>query len=155
MELTNIIITTRVAHAGMTVREALQECIEQQVSALPFCDEAQQVTGRVSVEGIFRFAGLPPDMVKSAHLLGDAIHHLNLTSDEVRQLLLQPVEAMADETLPTLILSSPLVKALVVMESFDTDCLFLLEDGSYCGTVTRFNIARLMLKEHSDDSAPG
>ncbi len=147
MELATVIIKTRVAHAGMTVREALQECLVQGVSAIPLCDSDHSIIGRISVEGIFRFAGLPPDMVKSAHLLGDAIHHLNLTSNEVRQLLLQPVEAMADEVPPTLTVNSPMVKALVVMESFGTDCLFLLENGSYAGTVTRFNIAQLMLDQ--------
>lgn len=146
MELTDIAVLTAVARPGMGVKDVLAECVDKQVSAVPFCDASGEVTGRITIDRIFRLAGLPPDLVKGAHLLGDAIDHLNLTETNLKQLLGMPVETLVDENPPGLTPQSPVIKALAIMESFDTTCLFLMDQGHYQGSVTRLELARHMLQ---------
>lgn len=146
MELSDIAVITAVARTGMAVKDVLAECVDKQVSAIPFCDASGAVTGRITIDRIFRLAGLPSDLVKGAHLLGDAIDHLNITLTSLQQLLEQPVETLVDENPPALTPHSPVIKALAIMESFDTTCLFLMDQGHYQGSITRLELARQMLQ---------
>ena len=55
-KLSEIIIPTAVARAGMTIGEVFEECVARDVSGIPFVDGQGKVSGRVSI-GEIRLAG--------------------------------------------------------------------------------------------------
>lgn len=146
MILREILVPTQVAHPGMKVVEAFRECIDNNVQGIPFQDANGVITGRISVRHIFRIACIQEDVVKGAHLLGDRIMHLDMPSIERCRILDQPVEKFLLDNIPTLTSSSPEVKAVAIMEKYNSSYLFVLDDGEYQGVVTRLGIVRLLLK---------
>ncbi len=146
MELLDIVIPTAVAKTGMTIGEVFEECVKQNVPGIPFCDENNKVVGRVSMRHAFKVSATPGYMVKAAHLLGDDIWHLSTSKIEVKKLLDMPVESFVLENIATVSASSPLVKALSIMEKYNSGYVFLIDEGVYEGIVTRMGIASLMLK---------
>jgi CBS domain-containing protein len=145
MHLLDIVIPTGTAAAGMTVREAFIECVERNVPGLPFVDDLGKVVGRVSIRHTLKMTCIPEYMVKAAHLLGDAIDHLALQDDEIRLILDLPIDEFVLEDVAHLSAASPIVKALSVMEYYNTGYVFLCDDERYRGIVTRMGIARVLL----------
>ncbi len=146
MILREVMITTLVAHAGMTVGEVFQECVTKSVAGLPYRDEKGSIVGRISMRHVFREKCVPRDVVGGAHLLGDAISHLELQDIEKCHILGQPVEPFLLTTIPSLNSSSPVIKAVAIMEQYNSSYLFIIDDGVYQGTVTRAGIASLLVK---------
>ncbi len=146
MILREVMITTLVAHAGMTVGEVFQECVAKGVAGLPYRDENGAIIGRISMRHVFREECVPGDMVDGAHLLGNSFTHLDLQDIEKCQILSQPVEPYLLKTIPSLSSGSPVVKAVAIMERYNSSYLFIIDDGAYQGTVTRAGIASLLVK---------
>jgi predicted transcriptional regulator len=146
MILREVMILTDVAHAGMTVGEVFQECVSKGVAGVPYRDEQGVIIGRISMRHVFREKCVPRDMVEGAHLLGDDISHLELQDIEKCHILGQPVEPFLLTTIPTLNSSSPVIKAVAIMEQYNSSYLFIIDDGIYQGTVTRAGIASLLVK---------
>ena len=59
--------------------------------------------------------------------------------------LAQPIENYLLENIPSVSPASSLVKALAIMEAYNTHYIFLIEDGKYMGVVTRMVIANRLL----------
>ena len=146
MKLLDIVIPTTVAKAGMTMGEVFEECVKRNVPGIPFCDEKGRVTGRISIRHAFKLSAAPGYLVKAAHLLGDDIWHLSTSKMEVKSLLDMPVESFILENFANVSAASPVVKALSIMEKYNTGYVFLIDEGEYEGVVTRMGIARLMLE---------
>jgi predicted transcriptional regulator len=146
MILREVMILTSIAHAGMTVGEVFQECVNKGVSGLPYRDEQGAVIGRVSMRHVFREKCIPRDVVDGAHLLGDEIPHLELLDIEKCHILSQPVEPFLLTTIPSLNPGSPVIKAVAIMEQYNSSYLFIIDEGVYQGTVTRSGIASLLVK---------
>lgn len=152
MNLMEIIKPANPAHAGMTVADVLSECVARDVPGLPFCGGHGHIEGRISVRHIFRETCVPHDVVYGAHLLGDDIAHLNMEEIGIREVLARPVEPYVLEDVATLTMHSPLVKAMAIMEKFNSSYLFVLDDEErYNGVVTRLGIARQMLRHRDDE----
>ena len=149
MHLLDIVVPTGTARAGMTVGDVFAECVAVNVPGIPFVDENGRVIGRVSIRHTLKMTCIPEFMVKGAHLLGDAIDHLALKDDEIRYLLDLPAERFMLEDVAHLSTSSPIVKALSVMEHYNTGYIFLCDDDQYKGMVTRMGIARLLLAKRN------
>lgn len=147
MQLLDIVVPTGMAHAGMKVGDVFAECVACNVPGIPFADEKGRITGRVSIRHTLKMTCIPEYMVKGAHLLGDAIDHLAVRDDEVRYLLDLPVDGFVLEDVAHLSAASPIVKALSVMEYYNTGYIFLCDDEAYKGIVTRMGIARLLLEK--------
>jgi CBS domain-containing protein len=133
------------AHPGMQVIDVFKECVAKGVHGIPFCDESGVITGRITIRQVFRELCVPKDVVSGAHMLGDQIDHLDLPDIEKCQMLGQPVERFVQDSIPSLTLNSPVVKAIAIMEKFDSSYLFVI-DGEYRGVVTRFGITRTLIK---------
>jgi hypothetical protein len=146
MRLLDIIVPTGVARAGMTIGEVFEECVARNVPGLPYCDEDGQVIAQVSIRHTLKNTCIPKYMVKAAHLLGDKLDHVNRLEVLAREILEMPVEPFLLENIATVTLGSPVVKALAIMEQYNSGYIFLIEEGVYQGIVTRLGIAALMLR---------
>lgn len=145
-ELTEVITPTRVARAGMSVREVFEECVARRVPGIPFCNERGEVVGRVSLRHTLKMTCIPKFMVKGAHLLGDTIEAVRIPDQLAAEALLMPAEHFVLEPLAIVTSAAPVVKALAMMEHFNSSYAFVIDDGAYKGIVTRMWIASLMLK---------
>jgi hypothetical protein len=150
MQLTDVLIPTAVARDGMTVRQVFTECLERNVPGIPFCGPGEDVRGRVSIRHTLKLVGLPEFMVKGARLLGDRLDALGFTDERLYQVLDLPVAPLVLTNVVHLSPASPVVKALLVMEHFNSSYLFVMDGPRYLGVVTRMGIARLLLRTRGD-----
>lgn len=144
MKLENIIVRTGVARPGMTVREVFLECVRHHVQALPFCDESGHIVGRVTLKNIMKFSCLPEYMVELAHLLGNQLSCLENAEAKVKEVLCKPIEPYVLEPHASIGSGAPPVKAMAIMEKYDTSYVFVVDDGEYKGIVTIQGIAERM-----------
>jgi len=59
MKLKQILMPTKVATYGMTVREVFAECGRANIPALPFCTKSGRIAGRVTLKNIMKCSCLP------------------------------------------------------------------------------------------------
>jgi hypothetical protein len=145
MKIKHIFIPTRVARSGMTVGEAMRECVDRGVPGIPFVDAEGNFNGRFSVRHMFLLCCIPPDILRGAHLLGDDIEDLDFPHIKFDDLMQRPVD---DYIFPDAIRMSPnfqAVKALAIMEQYNTPYLFVSEGEDYLGVVTRMSIAKAIV----------
>ena len=146
MKLTNILIPTKVAHAGMLVHDMFEECARKHVSGLPFRDANGKIIGRVSLRNTFKLSCLPEYMVEMAYVLGDQLSCLEDAEAKARAVLCSPIERFVMKNFNAIDSGSPVMRALAIMEKKDTSYLFIIDDGEYKGTVTTQGIAKRMLE---------
>lgn len=145
MKIKHVSIPTKVARPGMTVGEVMLECVEKDVPGIPFEDDEGQLTGRFSVRHLFVVCCIPSDIIHGAHLLGDDIEHLDFPHMKMGELMAQKVD---DFIFPDAIRLSPnfhAIKALAIMEQYNTQYLFVAEGEEYQGVVTRMSIAKAII----------
>lgn len=147
LELSEIIIPTRVARAGMTVGEAFEQCVACNVPGIPFCSDHGKIIGRVSIRHTLKKTCIPDYVVKGAHLLGDQISAVRMPGELVKKVLQLPVDTFVLNRLTLLSPAATFIKAMAVMEQDNTGHAFVVdEDGGYHGVITRMGIARMMLR---------
>ena len=134
------------------------------VPGLPFVDEQDRIVGRVSVRDVYKHIAVPDSILRLADAMGDLTDRLDLSERRVLKAFAMPVENFVLENIPTVSPKSALVKALAIMEAYNTHYIFLIEDGEYKGVVTRMVIANRMLEcleeiqrgsSASDDASSG
>lgn len=130
---------------GMTLLDFFEECTHQRVPGVPFVDEYEHVVGRISLRDVFKRLAIPDNVVKVAHFLGDRTEKLELPELKVREILALPVEDFVLETIPNVSPQSGIIKALAIMEMFNSSYIFLTDNDKYLGVVTRMVIARRMM----------
>ena len=145
-KLLDIAIKTGVAKSGMTIGQVFEECVRHNVPGLPFCNDEGSVLGRVSIRHTFKSTCIPQFVVDAAHLLGDDLQHVSINTSLSEEVLNLPVDDFVLEDMATITAASPLMKALAIMEKFNTGYIFLIDKGVYEGIVTRMGVAELMLK---------
>ena len=158
MKLEHLSIATGTMRKGMTLRDFFEECVRCNVPGLPYVDEGDRVVGRVSIRDVYKHMAIPDHLVKVAYVLGDQTDSLDMTELKVAEMLALPVEAFLLENIPSVSPRSSIVKALAIMEMFNTSYIFLLENGEYNGLVTRMVIAHRMLlcfQEYESDIEAG
>ena len=144
MKLEQILITTKVATSGMTVREVFAECSRANTPALPFCTRTGRIRGRVTLKNILKMSCLPEYVVETARILGD---QLSCTADleaKAGELLDNPVDPYVLEPHLTINSDASAIKALAIMEQNDTSYLFVVDEGKYRGIVTIQGLARTL-----------
>ena len=146
MKLKHLSVTTCVMRKGMTLRDFFEECVRCNVPGLPYVTTAGRVVGRISIRDVFKYMAIPDNLVNVAHVLGDETDRLDLTEMQVIETLALPVEKFLLENIPSVSPRSSIVKALAIMEQFNTSYIFLIEDGEYRGLVTRMVITHRMLE---------
>lgn len=156
MKLEHLSIATGVMRKGMKLRDFFEECVRCNVPGLPYVDDQDRIVGRISIRDVYKHMAIPDYLIKVAHLLGDRTDQLDLPEMKVSEMLHLPVETFLLENIPSVSPRSSVVKALAIMEMFNTSYIFLIEDGEYCGLVTRMVIAhRMLLCIQEQESKPG
>lgn len=145
MKLEHLSIATGVMRKGMTLRNFFEECVRCNVPGLPYVDDSDRVVGRISIRDVYKHMAIPDHLVKVAYVLGDKTDELDLPEMKVIETLALPVETNLLENIPSVSPRSSIVKALAIMEMFNTSYIFLIENGRYKGLVTRMVIAHRML----------
>jgi len=143
MKLKQILIPTRTANPGMTVREVFTECGRANLPALPFCTRSGRIAGRVTLKNILKISCLPEYMIESARILGEEMSCMEDIESKARQLLDTPVDPYVQEPALSLSSEAPAIKALAMMEQNDTSYLFVVDEGQYQGAVTMQSLAKL------------
>jgi CBS domain-containing protein len=146
MKLKQVLIPTRVATAGMTVREVFAECSRANIPALPFCTRTGRIRGRVTLKNILKISCLPEYMVKEARILGDQMSCMDDVEAKAKQLLDNPVDPYVQDPSLSLNSDATVLKALAIMEQNDTSYLFVVDDGQYQGIVTIQGLARTLTR---------
>ncbi|MCU7797377.1 MAG: CBS domain-containing protein [Candidatus Thiodiazotropha sp. (ex Myrtea spinifera)] len=145
MKIKHISIPTKVARPGMLVGEVMTECVEKDVPGIPFVDAEGNLSGRFSVRHLFLLCCIPQDIIQGAHLLGDDIEDLDFPHIRADDLMARKVEEFI---FPDVIRLSPnfqAIKALAIMEQYNTEYLFVTEGDDYQGVVTRLSIAKAIV----------
>jgi predicted transcriptional regulator len=150
MKLEQILIPTKVARVGMTVKEAILECIERNVPAIPFCDEQGNITGRVTLKNVLKSSCLPEYMVELAPVLGDQLACMDDVEAKAKELFSHTVEPYVLDSFMSVHSGASPVKALAMMEMKDTSYVFVIDDGRYKGVVTIRCLAQLLAQVHGE-----
>ena len=145
MKVENILIPTGVAKPGMLMRDVFTECVRAQVPAIPYRDENGDLTGRVSLRNTIKKSCLPEFMVEMAEVLGDQMSCIESADQKARDILCHKVEDFVLPDLYSLTTDTTVIKALAVMEKYNSTYLFIVDDGDYKGVVTILGIARRMI----------
>jgi CBS domain-containing protein len=156
MKLQHISIQTDVMRKGKTLRDFFEECARCNVPGLPYVDDDGKVVGRISIRDVYKHMAIPDYVIQVAHVLGDQTSRIDLPEMKVLEAMASPVEAHILENITSVSPQSSVVKALAIMEMFNTSYIFLMEDEQYKGIVTRMVIARRMLvclRESADAAA--
>lgn len=144
MDMKQVLIPTRVARKGMTVREVFDECSRANTPSLPFCDDDGRITGRITLKNILTRTCLPDFMIELAMVLGEQLSHMKDMGAETRHLLDGPIDAYVQEPHISLTSESPVVKAMAMMEKADTSYIFVVDSGTYLGVVTIQGLANAL-----------
>ncbi len=147
MILKDIIIPSKVARPGMKVQEVFNECVARNLPGLPYCDENGVLTGRVSVKHVLSRECIPQDVWRHAHLLGDDLKYLTMPKDKLERIMNLTVEGLVIPNIPTISSRTPLIKALALIEQFQSSYVFVVDDGHYLGSVTLLGIVDQALKQ--------
>ena len=145
MRVERLAVMTRVMRKGMTLRKFFQEAVRANVPGLPYVDEQGRIIGRMSIRHVCKLIAVPPSILRLADAMGDQTDKLDLSERRILEALASPVEDYLLENIPSVTPSSAIVKALAIMEAYNTNYIFLIEDGTYVGVVTRMIIAERML----------
>jgi CBS domain-containing protein len=151
MNLNDILICTKAAKAGMSVREVFAECIRANIPAIPFCDAQGRVAGRVTLKNILKTSCLPEYMVELARVLGDQLSCMDDIQGKAKQVLNNPIDPYVQEPHIALPSRSSAVKALAIMEQSDTSYIFVVDEGEYRGVVTIQGLARMLAELDEQD----
>ena len=146
MKVERLAVMTGFMRKGMTLRDFFEEAVRCNVPGLPFVDEEDRIVGRISVRHNFKMIAVPNSILRLADAMGDQTDKLDLSEKRVFEDLALPVETYLLEKMPTVSPRSALVKALAIMEAYNSSYVFLIENDEYRGVVTRMTIARRMLE---------
>jgi CBS domain-containing protein len=145
MKLQRLAVMTKVMRKGMSLRDFFQEAVRSNVPGLPFVDEHNRIVGRISVRDVFKHIAVPSSYLRLVDAMGDQTNKLDMSEQRILKSLARPVETYLLENIPVVSPASSLVKALAIMEAYNTHYIFLIEDGAYMGIVTRMVIANRLL----------
>lgn len=149
MKLMDVVIPTGVVYSGTVIGDAFRECVSHGVGGLPYCNSEGEIVGRFSLRHTFKSLCLPQDLSHHAHLLGDRICSEStpeVVSGDILKMVIDPY--IITSRIATVTPNSPVVKALSIMEKFNSGYIFLLDGDRYVGVITRMAVASLLLKYH-------
>ncbi|MCM8856736.1 MAG: CBS domain-containing protein [Candidatus Thiodiazotropha sp.] len=145
MKIKHVSIPTKVARPGMQLGEVMMECVEKRVPGIPYMNTEGKLSGRFSVRHLFLLCCIPQDVIQGAHLLGDDIEHLDFPHIIADELMAQKVDDFVFADFIQLSPNFQAIKALAIMEQYNTSYLFVTEGDNYQGVVTRLSIARAVV----------
>ena len=149
MLVENSIIHTKAARPGMLVCDVFAECGRAHVQALPFVDETGRISGRVTLKNVMKIACLPEYMVTAAPLLGSFLSCVDNAQAKIEEIMASEVDGYVLRPHATIAPDEPAIKALAMMEEYDTSYLFVVDAGEYRGIITIQGIADVMSKMYA------
>jgi predicted transcriptional regulator len=144
MDIQSVLISSIIIRPGMHVRDVFTECGKLHVHALPYYNEKDILSGKLTLKNIMQISCLPDYMVELANLLGAQMSCVENAEEKAREIICNPVEPYVRELGETISSREPLIKALAMMERNDTSYIFVVDDGDYKGLVTIQGIAQAM-----------
>ena len=147
----DLLIVTRVAQPGMLVRDVFRECLSARVQSLPFQDEAGRITGRVTLKYIANRSIVPEYVAQFALVVGDRLSTFEDMERRLPEVFGHPVEDYVQEPHASIPSDTQLMKALAIMEHYDTSYLFVIDEGAYRGTITIQGVAAWMARFDQGD----
>ncbi len=146
MKLENISIPTGVMQQGMNLRDFFEEALRCSVPGLPYVNENEQITGRISLRDVYKKIVIPESLLPYIDMLGDNTDNLDVPELDVIKKMALPIEDFVLDDIPSVSSRSSIVKALTLMEVHNSSYIFLIDEGVYKGVVTRMVVARRMLR---------
>jgi len=146
MKLQRLAVMTEVMRKGMSIRDFFAEAVRSNVPGLPFIDEDDHIVGRISIRDVFKRIAVPSSYLRLVDAIGDQTNRLDMSEQRILDSLSLPVETYLLENIPSVSPASSLIKALAIMEAYNTHYIFLIEDEKYMGIVTRMVIANRLLE---------
>lgn len=146
MKLQRLAVMTEVMRKGIPLRQFFEEAVRSNVPGLPFVDENDRIVGRISVRDVFKKMAVPSSYLRLVDAMGDQTDRLDMSEQRILKSLARPVENYLLENIPSVSPASSLIKALAIMEAYNTHYIFLIEKGEYMGVVTRMVIANRLLE---------
>ena len=140
----DLLIVTREAQPGMLVRDVFRECLSSRVQSLPYRDEAGRIAGRVTLKYIANRSIVPEYLAQLALVVGDRLSTFDEMERRLPEVFGHRVEDYVQEPHASIPSDTQLMKALALMEHYDTSYLFVIDDGVYRGTITIQGIAAWM-----------
>ena len=138
----------------MAIGDALQICVDHGVPGIPFVDADGHIAGRFSVRNVFLLSSLPSDMIKGAHLIGRDALHLDLPCEHYIEVFRMTVDHTIIKDIAWMSSNAQIVKAMALMEQFNSSYMFVIDDGEYRGVVTRLGLTRVLLDEMHARNTP-
>ena len=142
----DLLIVTRAAQPGMLVRDVFRECLSSRVQSLPYRDEAGRISGRVTLKCIANRSIVPEYLAQLALVVGDRLSTFEEMERRLPEVFGHRVEDYVQEPHASIPSDTQLMKALAIMEHYDTSYLFVIDDGAYRGTITIQGIAAWMAR---------
>lgn len=146
MYVEKVLIPTRVARPGMTVREVFEECSRANSPGLPFCAENGLISGRVTLKHILKKSCLPDYLVEMARVLGEQLSGVQDMALNAKAVLDSPVDRFVQKPHLSITSASSVVKALAMMEQSDTSYIYVVDEGRYRGVVTIHGLADMLAR---------
>lgn len=137
---------TEVMRKGIPLRHFFEEAVRCNVPGLPFVNDNDRIVGRISVRDVFKKIAVPSSYLRLVDAIGDQTDRLDMSEQRILKSLARPVETYLLENIPSVSPASSLIKALAIMEAYNTHYIFLIENGAYMGVVTRMVIANRLLE---------
>ncbi|MBE9527386.1 MAG: CBS domain-containing protein [Proteobacteria bacterium] len=144
MDIQGVLTPTIIIRPGMFVREVFAECGKKHVQSLPFYNDKNVLSGKISLKNIMKFSCLPEHMVELAHLLGNQMSCIKNAEEKAREIVGNPIEPYVLKLNETISSKEPLIKALAMMEKNNNHYIFVVDDGEYKGQITIQGIAEVM-----------
>ena len=135
----------------MLVRDVFRECLSARVQSLPYRDRAGRITGRVTLKHIANRSIVPEYVAELALVVGDRLSTFDQMERRLPEVFSHRVEDYVQEPHASIPSATQLMKALAIMEHYDTSYLFVIDDGAYRGTITIQGIAAWMVSFDQGD----
>ncbi len=147
MKLSNILIPTGVAEPGMTVREVFRMCVEAGVPAIPYCTQpCAHPDGLISIDRILKNTCLPDYLIGLAEVLGNSLSCIDNAEEKVHEILGLPIDPFVLMPIRSITSEAPVLKAVAILQKYETNYMFVIDEDGYRGVVTNVAIVKRMLE---------
>ncbi|MCL6415309.1 CBS domain-containing protein [Aestuariirhabdus sp. Z084] len=130
---------------GDTLEKLFRDCADYRVSTLPVVDQQGIICGAVSLHDLLAEMMLPDYLAKAAHVLGDEAAMLHAIEPDMDEWCSKLIDDYITDKFYLVTPESSLTKGLALMTGKGTSCLFVVENDTYRGIVTRITIVQRLL----------
>lgn len=141
MYVDKVLISTKVARSGMTIRMFFAECSRANTPGLPYCNDEGKIVGRVTLKNVLKNTWLPDYLVAMARVLGEQLSNVQDIEENAKETCDGPIDPYVQRPHLSVTPGSSAVKALALMEQSDTSYIYVVDEGRYLGVVTIHSLA--------------